>query len=154
MGGTTCACTTEGTAASGYQAWKAFDNNTSTNWQSSKNNGATDTLTFYTPTPINITKINWTTTGYSGGTVSISASLDDTDYTNLGSLTVSTASTTYTLQVDTPAYYKYIKFVNTPGQYRAQCRELSFKATYLDSGLPWYYDAWIADTPHNWCIKY
>ena len=98
-----------------YSAFKAFDGDTSTSWQSNGTTAAGTYFKMYNPNPLNITKIVWSGTPKYGTITAgiVYGSNDDVDYVELATFSGGTTSGgTMDLSSNTN-YYKYYKITPT-----------------------------------------
>jgi hypothetical protein len=98
-----------------YSAYKAFDGDTSTSWQSNGTTAAGTYFKMYNPNPLNITKIVWSGTPKYGTITAgiVYGSNDDIDYVELATFSGGTTSGgTMDLSSNTN-YYKYYKITPT-----------------------------------------
>ena len=110
MGGTSFAVSCNGYYASGYEAWRAFNGNTSDYWDSTM---APSTITMYNPTPLKVSKLritNWSAQFPNAG--SVQASNDNSTWTSLVSGWTNsnyTVNATWDINVNSTNYYKYYR---------------------------------------------
>ena len=119
MGGDSFACTQDKYYSAGYEAYKVFDNDSSTNWNTWNTSGSqTATLTIYNPVALNITSI--AIVNYYDGNhnfnfsgIVVSGSNDGNSWESITSSITTLSSTNQILSLTNDKYYKYYKFVCT-----------------------------------------
>lgn len=116
MGESSSACEASSVGNS-YPAYRAFDNDDSTFWQSSPKLGSSreEWITFYNPTPIKLTSVT-ITHGWSGlyciKTGYIQGSNDNSSWNDLATINTSSTST-LTVDLNNTEFYKYYRFYAT-----------------------------------------
>lgn len=151
LGGTSYAVTSANQYSS-EAAYKAFDKNNSTQYTT---NGNTGTLTFYSPLPLNVTKIK-IRNGYASGyirpisSIGVYGSNDNTTYIKLRNIdytnTNKTVSSEWEFSLDSyTGGYKYIRFNTTGDGSYARITEMTITATSVEiiNGTESDYDYYI-----------
>ena len=117
MGGGSAACQQSSIhSGSTTQAWKAFDNSSSTYWQSGTgtvNKNRAEWITFYNPYPINLVGVifyhHWSNVWIVKSGV-IQGSNDNSTWETLASISNGSAKQNYSISISSNKYYKYHRF--------------------------------------------
>lgn len=127
------------TTESSHEAYKAFDNNSSTTWGPSSPS-MPQWLTYYSPIPLKLTRVNLnfstdTREIYSAGYVE--ASNDNTTWTKVGEFTDNN-NLSFTLNLTTSDFYKYYRYTFTAhaGDYWGKVQMQQYGTTGSLSKVP------------------
>lgn len=134
---------------------------TSANYLQRNVNTERCSYTLYSPFKIKLSHVYFVGTsnqGNFGDEGDVYVSNDDTNYVKIASWAYAAGVShgNFTVYVNAPNYYNYYKFIPTKAKYTGYwgCDYANKYGTYIDGGIPDYFNAWAANAPSQYFIKY
>lgn len=124
-------------AQSGYEAWKGFDNDSSTYW-SVASGQSSGYYIIYNPAPINVTSVLWENyhaSGYQIDALTVYGSNDNSIWTEINSTLSENVNYVQIITLANNDYYKYYKFDIPSGAGYANLVQMAITATYQQTAI-------------------